>query len=358
MVENNYSKKNYLILSFIFIVASFLLLKSFFFGIIWGIVVAVAIWPVGEFISSKNYKFFNKGTENHALIYTLLFMVFFLAPILYSFGQITVLYELISNYISSHTDGGVFKSPEWFSKIPMGLKLIKFWDDNIATSQGILNLVSQINTNQAFHIVLSIWGELFDRVLTITVMIVTLYFTLKNGRKIQQNYRQVIHYWFGQRSLLHLDSGVMALRGTINGIILVGVAEGVLLAIPLVMGGIESGLIIGLIAGIAGVIPLLMPALILPFLAYMFFTNNVFWAVVGLIVLVIVWFVFENIIKPQMISKTVKVNSLLILVAMIGGMQLLGLVGLFVGPAIVAMTIGMVTELLQEPVNAQKQQEN
>ena len=136
------------------------------------------------------------------------------------------------------------------------------------------------------------------------------------------------------------------MRGTINGVVLIGILEGMLLAIPLMMAGLNSGLLIGLCAGLLGVIPLLMPALILPCIGYLFMTGDTVWGIVSAVDLAIVWFIFENLVKPQMISKKVKINSLIILASMIGGMQMLGPLGLFLGPSIVSMGIGMMKDFL------------
>jgi predicted PurR-regulated permease PerM len=97
-----------------------------------------------------------------------------------------------------------------------------------------------------------------------------------------------------------------------------------------------------------------MPILIIPFLTYMFFTGYTFLAFLGLIDLLIVWFLFENIIKPQVISKTVKINTFIILISMIGGIQTLGFVGLFLGPAIVSMAIGMIKTFLLLPTTKEE----
>ena len=177
-------------------------------------------------------------------------------------------------------------------------------------------------------------------------MIISFYFMLKNGHVIKEKYQSVFVYWLSDRGLSQFDQGLLALRGTINGVVLIGLLEGFILSIPLVIGGLNSGFLIGLSAGLLGVIPLLMPILILPCLLYIFMTGQTLWAIVGFFVLIIVWFLFENVIKPQMISKKVKINSMIILISMIGGMQFLGPVGLFLGPSIVSMAIGMISDIV------------
>jgi predicted PurR-regulated permease PerM len=349
MIDHKTGSRNYLIFASIFILLSFLIMKSFMFGIIWGGIIALSVWPVLETIAARKRKFIKAGTENNAAFFALIFTIIFLVPIGYAIWQISGLYQFASSYVEINTTGGFLHYPDWFVHLPMSDKVIAFWESNIATSQRLLSFAGKLNTEKILSLFSLVWGELFDRIITVIVMIVTLYFMLKNGRKVKENYQDVFAYWISDKSLVHIDSGIQSLRGTINGVILIGIVEGVLLSLPLIGSGIKAGFLIGLVAGILGVIPLLMPAMILPCLAYLFFTGDSAWALAGLIDLLIVWFVFENMLKPQVIGKKVKINSFIILVAMIGGMQLLGPVGLFLGPAVVSMAIGMVKDLLNVP---------
>ena len=137
-----------------------------------------------------------------------------------------------------------------------------------------------------------------------------------------------------------------ALRGTINGVILIGLIEGVLLAFPLVLAGVKSGLLLGLAAGLLGVIPMVMPAIILPAVVYLYFSGDVAYACIMAVDLLLVWIVFENVVKPGLISSAVKVNPYLVLLGLIGGLQLIGPVGLFIGPAIVSMSVAMARDFV------------
>lgn len=351
MNDSQFVNRNYFIFASLFVVFSFFIMKSFLFGMLWGVVLAISLWPICEYVSQKAVEnkciFVKPQAQDNAFLFTILFSIFFFTLAFYALSQLTGLYGLINDYISVNSNLGVLHYPPWFEKLPLGNKLIDFWQNNIATSQGLLNFASSINTAKILSVFSVVWGQVLDRLITMLVMIITLYFMLRNGHIVKQYYQQFFSYWFSPRSTLSVEKGVQALRGTINGVILVGIVEGVLLSIPLLMGGINAGLILGLAAGIAGVIPLLMPALILPCLAYLFFNGDTLWSIVGAVDLLIVWLVFENVIKPQMISKTVKVNTFLILIAMIGGMQILGPVGLFLGPAIVSMAVGMIKDFLK-----------
>lgn len=343
MEDNKLINRNYLFFALIFIVMSFFIMKSFMFGILWGIVIAVSVWPLFE--KTQSPSLINTHLSK-PVIFTLVFCFFFVGPLIYAAYQIADVYGITSNYIEKNTVNGVLNYPQWFNLLPLHEKIIDFWNTNLTTGSNFMEMISHLTKGKIFNLFSSFWSEVFDRLTSLFVMIVTFYFMLKNGLKVQANYKNVFSYWLGSRGVHHIDNGISSLRGTINGVVLIGILEGVLLALPLMFAGITSGLLIGLCAGLLGVIPMLMPALILPCLAYLFVNGDTAWAVVGAFDLAIVWFIFENIVKPQMISKKVKINSLIILASMIGGLQMLGPVGLFLGPSIVSMGIGMMTDFL------------
>lgn len=56
----------------------------------------------------------------------------------------------------------------------------------------------------------------------------------------------------------------------------------------------------------------------------------------------------DNVVRPYVISEKVQISPLLILFSLLGGVQAFGLVGLFVGPVVVALT-GAILRILREP---------
>jgi predicted PurR-regulated permease PerM len=353
-MNNKLANKNYFLFAAFFAVLSFFLLQSFLYGILWGVLIAVSVWPTYqkflEYAESHKKQVIKSSANYHAIAFTILFCIVFIVPIGYGFSQLVVVYELINQYIINNTNLNNISPPVWFEHLPLKEKLHSLWQEYVANSKSLLDFLDHFNTENFFIIFSTVWFQVLDRLITAIVMIVTLYFSLKHGVTVKKHYKEFFTYWFSEKSTLSIKNGIKTVRSTINGVVLVGIVEGVILSIPLLMGGISAGLIIGLIAGIAGVIPLLLPLLILPFLAYLFFIGEILWSLIGLADLLIVWFLFENIIKPQVIGKHVQINTFIVLISMIGGMQVLGPVGLFLGPAILAMTISIAKDFINTSI--------
>lgn len=337
-------KFNYFIFAALLGVLSLFVLHDFIFGMVTGAFLALSVWPLFEWLSEKDVKFFKGSVGDSALILTSLFTLILLSIIGYSIYEIYKLYNISDNYLNITTDH--ISAPSFLNKIPYNEKLLELWNSYIADSTGLLDLINKTTEGKLFDIATYLWGNVVEKSITLIVMIVTFYFSLKHGDKVKEQYSVFFSYWVGKQAVSHIDCAIGALRATMNGVVFIGLIEGLILSVPMILGGFSSGFLIAIIAGLLGVIPLVLPITIIPCFAYMYYIGNEFWAIIGFVVLSVVWFFFDNILKPQFIGKTVKINSFLILISMIGGLQLLGILGLLLGPAIVSMTIATLKDTL------------
>lgn len=344
--DNKFYKLNYLAFVLVFGVLSLFIFQDFIFGIISGALLALSIWPIFEWIVQKDSSFLKHSISDSAIFLTFVTTIIVIIPVFYGSFELYNLYSLSDSYISTTS---LPTPPDIIYKMPYSSKIISIWNTYVANSSSLVDLLNKATNGKLLTIFTYIWSNLVEKTITIIVSIVTFYLMLKNGEKIKAHYESFFSYWIGPKSLRHIDCAVGAFRATMNGVIFVGLLEGILLSIPMIIGGFTSGFLIAMIAGLLGVIPLLLPVIILPCLAYMYYTGAELWSIIGLIDLVLVWVIFENIVKPQVIGKTVKINTFFILLSMIGGMQLIGFIGLLIGPSVVSVTFAMFKDLLSYP---------
>jgi predicted PurR-regulated permease PerM len=350
--------RNYLIFASLLFIITLLILQHFLLGILWGGVAATAVWPLFERLTCRPEGVVSGrwsgglAEARAALLLAAAFVALVIAPLSYAGYEVAGAYSAGSAFLAQGKQLGLIAAPAFLEHLPFSAQLHGFWNNNIAPGGNIVDVMNRITDGKLLALLSTLWEKLLNDAIAVVIMLFSFYFMLVNGKAIRSGHQALFAHWVGPRSVSYLDYGIQALRGTINGVVLVGLLEGLLLSVPLVAGGLQSGLLFGLVAGLLGVIPTLMPLLILPCLAYMYLLGQTGWALAGLLDLAIVWLIFENAIKPRMISHKVRLNAFVILIAMIGGMQLLGLVGLFLGPAVVSMAFGMVKDLLLVPVKS------
>ncbi len=335
------NSSRYLAFSVAFVLLTAWMLRAFVPGIVWGAVFAISLWPLFVRVTRK----LGSAVKNPALLFSLLFLVVFVLPLAYVVYDIVDAYQASVSFFAKN-EAGIVPVPAFVDLLPYSAKLKDLWSQNIGHSNGALDALNKLSSDRLGNWLSTAALQVSSSLVTALCMLVSFYFMLKNGEYVRSHYAATLSHWFSEKSVGVVNKGVSALRGTINGVILIGLVEGVLLAVPLVLAGVKSGLLLGLAAGVLGVIPLVMPVMILPAILYLYFSGAVTYAVVMAVDLLLVWIVFENVVKPGLISSAVKVNPYLVLLGLIGGLQLLGPVGLFIGPAIVSMTFAMASDFL------------
>lgn len=331
----------YLLFAGGFLLLTAWMLSSFLPGIVWGAVFAISLWPLYQRTQAR----LEGRVRAPALLFALAFAILFLVPLVYVGMQFAGLYSAGSTLLANDPSGGL-APPEMLARLPYGDRLQSLWQENIGHSGSLLEAANRLSSGRLTSWLSSAAVRVSSDLVAALCMLVSLYFMLKHGQWVASHYATVLSHWFTEKSVPVVDKGISALRGTINGVILVGLLEGILLAIPLLLAKVQAGLLLGLAAGILGVIPGVLPVLILPCAAWLYFSGQTGFALLTAIDLAVVWLLFENVVKPGIISSAVKVNPYLVLLGLVGGLQMLGPVGLFLGPALVAMSAGMARDLL------------
>jgi predicted PurR-regulated permease PerM len=128
-----------------------------------------------------------------------------------------------------------------------------------------------------------------------------------------------------------------AVRGVALGVIVTALVQSLLAGLGLWVSGVpRPGLLLAImfVLGVAqlGPIPVLLPAVI-----WLYWSGNVGWAIALLVWTVLVG-ALDNILRPVLIRRGVDLPLLLIIAGVIGGLIGFGVVGLFIGPVILAVT--------------------
>jgi predicted PurR-regulated permease PerM len=129
-------------------------------------------------------------------------------------------------------------------------------------------------------------------------------------------------------------------RATIKGSGVVALAQGMLGAITFWIVGLPAALLWGVLMAIAALLPAIGPAIIwAPVAVYLLATGAVWQAVVVILSGVLVIGVADNVLRPILVGRDTGIPDWLVLVTTLGGIDLLGLSGIVVGPLVGALFI-------------------
>ncbi len=183
-------------------------------------------------------------------------------------------------------------------------------------------------------------GALFQSgasfVLNLFIFFVALFYFLVDREKIAKEMlllsplRDSVDHEIAERM-------VSTVRGVIFGSLIVAVAQGILAGIGLTVFGVPGALLWASMVVIAAQIPMLGTAVImLPAVAYLFIVGDSAAGIGLLIWSVVVVSSIDNVLKPYVVGGRTRMNGLLILVSMLGGLQAFGPIGFILGPTILA----------------------
>jgi len=186
-----------------------------------------------------------------------------------------------------------------------------------------------------------ILGGLGTGILSLVIMFVAFFFLLREGSRI-------IH---GAASLLPLDADEIdgliakveaAIQANVVGVLAVAAAQGLLLALAFWFLQVPSPLLWALIAAMCSVIPMVGSSVVWgPAIVYLIVTGS--W-VKGLILLGWAGGVVslaDNFIRPWILSGRVNLPPLVLFFALLGGVELFGILGIFLGPVILSLAISI-----------------
>jgi len=185
-------------------------------------------------------------------------------------------------------------------------------------------------------------------------MLLALFFLLRDADGLTERLRVASRRAIGPAGERVGLQMIRQVQGTVNGLVLVGLAEGLILGVAYWIAGVPHAALFGLMTGLLAMVPfgatIAVGVSALALLAAGKAVAAVVIAAVGLLVT----FVADHFVRPVLIGGATRLPFVWVLFGILGGVETFGLVGLFVGPAVLAALILLWREYVGErsgPIN-------
>jgi predicted PurR-regulated permease PerM len=133
------------------------------------------------------------------------------------------------------------------------------------------------------------------------------------------------------------------------GILAVGLAQGLLTGAALAILRVPSALLLGLTAAVCSLIPIVGATLVwVPAAIYLIVSGHILKGIILVLWGALVVGTIDNIIRPLVIGSKVELHPLLLLIALLGGLQAFGFIGIFIGPLLISLIATLITMLREE----------
>lgn len=314
------------------------ILFDFLPALAWAAVLAIALWPL--------YRPLLRLLPEHSdrvlgpMLATIGIAVVIIAPL--------VLLGIALGHESNFVIGVVAEArhhglpvPGWIEDLPLaGPTIADWWRANLSDPTMAEELIGR-NLRILTEAARQYGGEVVHRLALLLFTLLTLFFLFRDGRAMAERLRDLSDRLIGLRGERIARQMIAAVHGTVNGLVLVGLAEGILLGLVYFAVGLPYPASWGAVTSVAAVIPFAAPVVYCLAGFYLFVIGN---ALGGSIIIAFgsaVVFVADHFVRPVLIGGAARLPFLLVLLGILGGLETMGFLGLFLGPAVMAALVAL-----------------
>lgn len=242
--------------------------------------------------------------------------------------------------------------PEWLAALPgIGSWLAALWQEYLSQPYQLGHAVSVVSGEHLGGIsrsVLSLGLHTASALLSILFMLITLFFLYKDGDKLASQLDTVGERILPERWQRFSRVVPATVSSTVLGMTVIAIGEGVVLGVAYWVAGVPSPVAFGVITGFMALIPGGAPLAFSLLSLYLVGTGDA-TAGIGLFL----WgsielFIVDKTIRPNLVGGPIKLPFLPTFFGLIGGVKTMGLVGLFVGPVLMALLVAIWREWLRD----------
>jgi predicted PurR-regulated permease PerM len=315
------------------------MLQRFLPALCWAVVLAIGTSSVYDRWLSKF-----RGRRRHiwaALTFTTLVGIVLIVPVVY--GGIVAVREAISlarSFLLSAKDGPP-DVPPWLLQLPLvGDWIHGLWLEYARHADGSAT-VFKTPRPAVYEWTRLVGVQLIRRLSTLVFTLLTLYFVYLNRDTLRSDIPRVSRSLFGPTVEGLLTRVVEAIRATVDGIVLVAVAEGAIMAGVYALAGAPHPILFGTVTGIFAMVPFAAPV-VFGAVALLLGSGGAVGAALSVFVAgSIVLFIADHFVRPMIIGEGAKLPFLWVLLGILGGIESFGLVGIFLGPALMAALVSL-----------------
>jgi len=318
---------------FALMAASFWILRPFLAAIIWSSMIVVSTWPIMLALQRRLW-----GKRMLAVtVMTLALLLIFVAPFSAAIGTLVVNADEIAGWIRGLADVKLPPPPAFIEAIPVvGEKAAALWREYAV--EGFAKLTQALQPyagliTRWFVAEVGSFGLVSAQFLLTVVISAILYAT---GEETAQWMRRFGRRLAGERGDNVVRLAGQAIRGVALGVVVTALVQSLLGGIGLAVAGVPFATVLTAVMFMLALAQIGAVPVLLCGLAWLWWKDATAWFFALLVWTVIVGSL-DNVIRPILIKKGADLPLLLIFAGVIGGLFAFGLLGLFVGPVILAV---------------------
>ena len=323
------------------------ILRDFVAALVWAAVLTIAFWPIYRRLRRPTSRPIDRIVA--PALATTVIGIIFIAPIVLLGVALARESHFVVEFIANARHHGI-PVPGWIYQLPLiGASLAEWWRTNLGDPVAAEELIGRVNLRTLTESVREYGVEVVHRLALLLFTLLTLFFLFRDGDVLVEQLRSLGDRLIGLRGERIAGHMIAAVHGTVNGLVLVGLAEGLLLGIVYFAADLPYPATVGAITAVAAVIPFVAPIVYTLAGLYLFIMGDTVGALIIIVSGSVIVFIADHFVRPVLIGGAARLPFLWVLLGILGGLESFGFLGLFLGPAIMAALIALWREWTEIP---------
>jgi predicted PurR-regulated permease PerM len=330
------------------VVLGYVVLHLFLVPVAWGAILAYLTWPA--------YRRLRSLMRGRASASALLLTVIVAAVLVLPLISLTMLLreELVAAYqaVAGYLANGPQKLPEFISRIPWLGQLLQERLDQISADPTVFRAQlaewARQWTGQAGQLL----GSVGRNATKLGFALLTLFFMYRDGENALNQLRGLLRRFLGSRLDAYLASIGSTIKAVVYGLVLTALAQGTLAGLGYWVAGMRAPVALAAFTAVIALIPFGTPLVWGSIGIWLLVTGKTLAGIGLLLWGALVVSSVDNLIRPLVISSATRIPFLLVVFGVLGGLAAFGLIGLFIGPVILAVLIAVWRGWLDEQATA------
>ena len=327
------------VFSLAIIASALFVTQRFLLPLLWAAILCIATWPL--------YLRMLRACRGRNLVAaaatTLISALVFVTPLALGVVKASHQAPALAAMVANANNAGI-GAPLWLLHIPMaGAAIFDWWAATLGQPHGLAHLLqdgSMARLHSASDVLRTVGANALHRTIDVGFAFMALFFFYKDGLVLRCQVSAIGDHLIGTaRWELYSTKVPTAVRATVNGLVLVGLAEGVLLGIAYEMAGVPSAVLWAAATGILAIIPFGAPLAFGAVALVLLMKGSTVAALAIVAWGTAVLFVADHFVRPTIIGNATALPFLAVLLGILGGVETLGLIGLFVGPVVMTLFV-------------------
>jgi predicted PurR-regulated permease PerM len=316
-----------------------LVLRPFLPALLWAAILAVSTWP----LYMRLEHVLGGRRSLAALIMIVAVAAVLLVPVTMLGLHLTAAAGEAEQTTREWLASGLPPLPGWLYRLPLvGPRIQDFWT-RVANDQAALAAAVQPYIGDARDWLIALGGDLLQGIVQVVISLLVAFFFYRDGRATVDMLSRIGTRLTGQRSGRLLHAAGNTINGVVQGVLGTSLVQAVLLGIGLHLAGVPAAILLGFVSFFLSLLPAALILVWLPAVIWLSSqgasTAAIFMAVWGIFVGTL-----DNWLRPLLILKQSELPLILILLGVFGGALVFGLLGIFLGPVLLAVGQSLLRE--------------